>query len=141
MRRSISLCGLLPLLLAAACTSAEERSARADEDVANRRLELIEQPQSCAEEAGGDQQKLEACEVYLREAEARKSGSGTGLPQTTAEQADCPCPRAGAVRPSSPGLRNRGVALLGTKPNCRGTSRTRHRKGGEGSDREGRAEG
>lgn len=72
MRRSISLCGLLPLLLVAACTSAEERSARADEDVANRRLELIEQHQSCVEEAGGDQQKLEACEVYLREADALK---------------------------------------------------------------------
>src|SRR3546814_15289486 len=72
MRRSISLCGLLPLLLAAACTSAEERSARADEDVANRRLELIEQHQSCVEEAGGEQQKLEACEVYPREAEAQQ---------------------------------------------------------------------
>jgi hypothetical protein len=63
---------LLPLLLLAACASAEERAARADEEVANRRLELIEQHQDCVEEANGDQTKIDACETYLKEAEALK---------------------------------------------------------------------
>jgi len=63
---------LLPLLLPVACTSAEDRAARADEDVANRRLELIQQHQDCVEEAEGDQQKIDDCEVYLKEADALK---------------------------------------------------------------------
>jgi len=62
---------LAPLLLGA-CTSAEERSARANEEVANKRLELIEQHQECVEDANGDQAKIEACEHYLKEADALK---------------------------------------------------------------------
>src|SRR3546814_17613837 len=100
MRRSISLCGLLQLLLAAACTSAEERSARADEDVDNRRLELLEQHQSCVEEAGGDQQKLEDCEVYHREAEDQTYGEGTGLHQTAHSHDTCHIRRERAGGPS-----------------------------------------
>jgi hypothetical protein len=72
MKRLLLLSGLLPLLLSGACTSAEERSARADEEVSNRRLELIQQHQDCVEDAEGDQQATEACEVYLREADALK---------------------------------------------------------------------
>jgi len=64
--------GLLPLLLMAACTSAEERAANAQEDVARQRLDLIEQHQECVEEANGDQVKIDACETYLKEAEALK---------------------------------------------------------------------
>lgn len=72
MTRFALVTGVIPLLLLTACTSAEERSARADEEVANRRLELIEQHQDCVEQAKGDQAKVQACETYLKEAEALK---------------------------------------------------------------------
>jgi len=69
-------CGLclalgLPILLAA-CASAEDRAARSQQDVAEKRLELIEQHQTCVKQAKGDQAKIDACEHYLKEAEALK---------------------------------------------------------------------
>lgn len=72
MSRFSPLACLLSLLLLSACASPEERAARADEEVSRQRLQLIEQHQTCVEEAAGDAQKVEACEVYLREAEALK---------------------------------------------------------------------
>ena len=72
MTRFSFVTGVMPLLLVTACTSAEERAARADEEVANRRLELIEQHQECVEQAEGDQAKVQTCETYLKEAEALK---------------------------------------------------------------------
>lgn len=63
--------------LVAACATPEERAANAkqksyeaQEDVAKRRLELVDQYQDCIEEAGGDKGKIEACDTYLRAAEA-----------------------------------------------------------------------
>ena len=51
----------------AACSSpqddaakAQERSYDAQEKVANQRLELVEQYQTCVQEAGGDTQKIES---------------------------------------------------------------------------------
>jgi outer membrane biogenesis lipoprotein LolB len=72
MKRFVLLLSLVPLLLLGACTSAEERAARAAEEVANQRLELIQQHQDCVEEANGDQTKIDACETYLHEADALK---------------------------------------------------------------------
>lgn len=43
MKRFSFVIGVIPLLLLIADISAEERSVRADEEVANRRLALIEQ--------------------------------------------------------------------------------------------------
>lgn len=72
MTRFIFAVSVMPLLLMAACASPEERAAMADEEVANRRLELIQMHQDCVEEAKGDQAKAQACETYLKEAEALK---------------------------------------------------------------------
>lgn len=72
MTRLIVLFSLVPLLLLGACTSAEDRAARADENISNQRMELIEKHQDCVEEADGDQAKINACDTYLEEADALK---------------------------------------------------------------------
>ena len=72
MTRFGLLASLASLLLLGACASAEDRAARADEEVANQRLELIQKHQDCVEQANGDQAKIDACETYLKEAEALK---------------------------------------------------------------------
>ena len=71
---SIAVMGLL-----AACSSPEERAAKAQErsygaqeEVARQRLELVEKYQQCVKDAAGDAQKAEACDSYLRAAEALK---------------------------------------------------------------------
>lgn len=63
----------------AACSSphddaakAQERSYDAQGEVAKQRLELVEKYQACVEEASDDAQKIEACDSYLRAAEALK---------------------------------------------------------------------
>jgi len=80
MRRVETLiCALAVTLLVAACSSSEERAAQAQErsyeaqeQVARQRLELVEKYQDCVKEAAGDKQKTEACDSYLRAAEALK---------------------------------------------------------------------
>jgi outer membrane biogenesis lipoprotein LolB len=71
---AMALAGLL-----AACTSPEERASeaqeksyKAQESVANQRLELVKKYEECAKTAGGDSRKLEACDSYLKAAEALK---------------------------------------------------------------------
>ena len=65
--------------LLTACASPQDRAAeaqeaayKAQEDVANRRIQLVNQYQSCIKDAGGDQQKAAACDSYLKAAEALK---------------------------------------------------------------------
>jgi len=65
--------------LLAACSSPEERAAEAQEgaaqtqeSVAKRRLELVDRYQSCVKDAGGNKQKAEACDSFLKAAEALK---------------------------------------------------------------------
>lgn len=72
MKRFLLFLSLVPVLLASACASAEDRAARAQEEVANQRLELIQKHQECVEEANGDQAKIDVCETYLNEADALK---------------------------------------------------------------------
>jgi hypothetical protein len=72
MGRLVLLCAVAPLLLLGACSSAEDRNARAQEDVANKRLELIEKHEDCVKAAKGDQVKIDACKHYLDEADALK---------------------------------------------------------------------
>ena len=52
--------------------AAQERSYDAQEEVARQRLELVDKYQACVEEAAGDALKTEACESYLKAAEALK---------------------------------------------------------------------
>ncbi len=65
--------------LMAACSSPQDRAAKAQqgayqaqEKVANERLELVNKYQACVKEAGSNHQKVEACDSYLRAAEALK---------------------------------------------------------------------
>ncbi len=51
---------------------AQERSYEAQEIVARQRLELVDKYQQCVKNAAGDALKIEACDSYLRAAEALK---------------------------------------------------------------------
>ena len=69
--------GLLGLL--AACSSPQDDAAEAQksafeaqEEVAKQRLELIEEYQACVGDSAGDNEKISACESYLKAAEALK---------------------------------------------------------------------
>ena len=76
----VKLAGVAALVgLMAACSSPQDRAAKAQqgayqaqEKVANERLELVNKYQTCVKEAGGNHQKVEACDSYLRAAEALK---------------------------------------------------------------------
>ena len=63
--------------LLAACSTPQERAAdaqadayKAQEDIAKRRLELVNKYQKCVSDAGADQQKAAACDSYLKASEA-----------------------------------------------------------------------
>jgi hypothetical protein len=72
------LLGMATLIgLLAACTSPQEKAAdaqaaaaKAQEEVAKRRLDLVAKYQSCVKDAGADQQKVAACDSYLKAAQA-----------------------------------------------------------------------
>jgi len=49
---------------------AQERAHDAETKVAEERIKLVEQYKVCVKEAGGDNQKVEACDSYLKAAEA-----------------------------------------------------------------------
>ncbi|KPJ75031.1 MAG: hypothetical protein JRH12_12415 [Deltaproteobacteria bacterium] len=55
-----------------ACSSSQDRAYKAQENVHKERLELVEKYNKCMEKAGDDAQKKEACEPYLKSAEALK---------------------------------------------------------------------
>ena len=66
-------------VLAAGCSSPQDRAAKAQEqsyeaqeEVSRQRLELVDKYQACVDEAAGDTQRMEACDSYLRAAEALK---------------------------------------------------------------------
>ena len=70
---------ILVLGVLAACSNPHEEAAKAQqhsyeaqEEVAKERLALVEKYQVCVGEAGGDAAKLEACDSYLKAAEALK---------------------------------------------------------------------
>ena len=62
----------LTLGLFTACSSPQDRAYKAQENVHKERLELVEKYNKCMEQAGDDAQKKEACEPYLKSAEALK---------------------------------------------------------------------
>jgi hypothetical protein len=69
---AIALVGLL-----AGCQTPQEKAAdaqaaaaKAQEDIAKKRLDLIGKYQSCVQSAAGDQQKVAACDSYLKAAQA-----------------------------------------------------------------------
>ena len=67
------------VLFLAACSNPHKDAARAQESVhkanekvVNQRLALIEKHQKCVSDAAGDTGKAEACDSYLKAAEALK---------------------------------------------------------------------
>ena len=58
--------------LLSACSSAEDDAARAQEEVAQERLKLVEDYRECVDDAHGDAEEIEACDSYLKAAEALK---------------------------------------------------------------------
>ena len=64
---ALALAGIL-----GACSSAQDDAAEAQEKVSNERLELVEQYQECVDDAGDDSAEVEACDSYLKAAEALK---------------------------------------------------------------------
>ena len=67
---------IIVTLITIGCGSSVERaqkdSYKAQENVANERLKLVDEYRKCIEKAGEDQQKVEACDSYLKAAEALK---------------------------------------------------------------------
>ena len=55
-----------------ACSSPQDRAAKAQEDVSKQRLELIDKYEKCMKKAGDDAQKKQDCEQHLKAAEALK---------------------------------------------------------------------
>jgi hypothetical protein len=62
---SLALAGIL-----GACSSPQDDAARAQENVSNERLKLVEQYKECINDASGDAAKVEACDSYLGAAQA-----------------------------------------------------------------------
>ena len=79
MRRFQILICIVFLGFLAACSTpekdaarAQKRSYEAQEDVARQRLDLVVKYQDCVKNAAGDALMVEACDSYLRSAEALK---------------------------------------------------------------------
>jgi outer membrane biogenesis lipoprotein LolB len=74
----LKLLGALTLIgLLAACASPEEKAAdaqaaqaKAQEQIAKQRLDLVAKYQTCVKDAGADQQKVAACDSFLKAAQA-----------------------------------------------------------------------
>ena len=58
--------------LMTACSSNQDKAYKAQEKVHKERLDLVDQYQKCLKKAGDDKEKTEACDRYLRAAEALK---------------------------------------------------------------------
>jgi len=65
---------LLPILALtlASCASQQDKAYKAQKEVHQERLKLIDQYQKCLKKAGEDKEKSEACDQYLKAAEALK---------------------------------------------------------------------
>ena len=65
---------VLPLVvgIVLGCASPQDRAYEAQENVYKERLRLVDEYQKCVQKAGNDKQKAEACDQYLKAAEALK---------------------------------------------------------------------
>ena len=59
-------------LLIMACASPQDKAYKAQEAVHKERLNLVDEYRKCLEKAGTDKVKVEACDQYLKAAEALK---------------------------------------------------------------------
>ena len=71
--KSITVVALALLFgLTLACASPQDKAYKAQERVHRERLKLVDEYKKCLKKAGDDKQKIEACDQYLRAAEALK---------------------------------------------------------------------
>jgi len=60
------------VVLMGACQAPERRAYRAETRVQEERLKLVDEYKKCLNQAGEDNEKVEACDSYLKAAEALK---------------------------------------------------------------------
>ena len=58
--------------LTLACSTPQDKAFKAQERVHKERLKLVDEYKKCLQKAGDDNQKIEACDQYLKAAEALK---------------------------------------------------------------------
>ena len=58
--------------LTLACSSPQDKAYKAQERVHKERLKLVDEYKKCIQKAGDDTEKVEACDQYLKAAEALK---------------------------------------------------------------------
>ena len=58
--------------LTLACSTPQDKAYNAQRKVHRERLKLVDEYKKCLKKAGDDKQKVEACDQYLRAAEALK---------------------------------------------------------------------
>lgn len=62
----------LVLGLSLGCASSQDKAYKAQEKVHKERLKLVDEYKKCIQKAGTDQAAIEACDSYLKAAEALK---------------------------------------------------------------------
>jgi len=70
MKAKQCVCVLAITLLIGGCANAERRADKSTAAVNNRRISLIKDYEKCIKKAGEDEVKAEACDTYLKSAEA-----------------------------------------------------------------------
>jgi len=55
-----------------ACSTPQDKAYKAQERVHKERLKLVDEYKKCLKKAGSDKEKVEACDQYLKAAEALK---------------------------------------------------------------------
>jgi hypothetical protein len=63
---------VLVLVTMGACGRAERKANKAEADIRNERFRLVELYQKCVKKAGEDSARVEACDSYLKAADALK---------------------------------------------------------------------
>ena len=65
---------LLPILALtlASCSSHQDKAYKAERKVHEERLKLIDEYRACLKKSGENKEKIEACDQYLKAAEALK---------------------------------------------------------------------
>ena len=58
--------------LTLACSSPQDKAYKSQERIHKERLKLVDEYKKCLEKAGEDNTKIEACDQYLKAAEALK---------------------------------------------------------------------
>lgn len=72
MRTRQLICAIAVASLVAGCSSGERKRNKAEAEVNRERIDLVDDYKKCVEDADADPAKVEACDTYLKAAEALK---------------------------------------------------------------------